>query len=195
MIEIALGNKQVIFQLNSEEVQSFEVGICDIDLTDGFVEIYTTKYEDCYGNSLLFKMNSEGLEEALDLDHDEILGVSGDGKIYVWNGCYRTANEGETYEDLVLWYIDYKTGEDVSSNQMIGKQYRAFYGDFLFHEFEDAPWGAPIQVTVESEGVFYVPDYGELLTVIDKHDSHQVIKVRTQDGQEGWIGGHHMVWN
>lgn len=193
VIEIALGNKKVMFKL--EEYETLEIGICDVDLADGFIDIYTTEYADCYGSSLLFRLNGESLEEALDLGYDEIVGVSGDGKIYVWNGCYRTPYLEETYEDLTLWYIDYKTGMSVSSNHMIEKPYRATYGDILFRDFEYVPKGEPTEVTMVLEGAIYEPEEGELLTVIDKDDSSQTIKVRTQDGQEGWIGGHHMVWN
>lgn len=110
-------------------------------------------------------------------------------------GCFRTPYLEETYEDLTLWYIDYKTGISVSSNHMIEKPYRATYGDILFRDFEYVPKGEPTEVTMVLEGAIYEPEDGELLTVIDKDDSSQTIKVRTQDGQEGWIGGHHMVWN
>lgn len=198
VFEITLGDKKIIVKLDSIFWnKNFEVGICDVDLEDNYVEFYTTQFEDCYGSSLLFRLNGNSLEEAVDTDYEEIVGVSGEGRIYIWNGSFRrTYSEDESYEDFLLWYLDYKTGNFISSDHMIGKQYLAIsYGDILFREFEDVPWGPPVEITLDLPGAFYEPKEGEILTVLDKDDRAQAIKVRTKDGQEGWIGGHHMVWN
>ncbi|HCL02032.1 MAG TPA: hypothetical protein DHW61_06375, partial [Lachnoclostridium phytofermentans] len=197
VFEITLGDKKVIVKPNPEcWDEYFEVGICDVDLEDNYVEFYTTQFEDCYGSSLLFRLNGKCLEEAVGTGYEEIVGVSGDGKIFIWNGSFRnTYFEDESYEDFLLWYLDYKTGNFISSNHMIGKIYHAFYDDILFRQLEYVPWGPPINITLDLPGAFYEPEFGELLTVLDKDDGAQAIKVRTQDGKEGWIGGHHMVWN
>lgn len=41
--------------------------------------------------------------------------------------------------------------------------------------------------------LFYESEVGEILTVIDKDDSNQAIKVRTQDGEDGWIVGYEFL--
>ncbi len=195
VVELSIGNSTKTIQLDYGQYDSFMVGICDVDLSDDFVEIYTTEFSDCYGISSLFRMKGDELEKAVDLGYNKIVGVSGDGKVYVWDGCYRYTQVGESYEDLVLWYIDYESGKTISTNQIIGKQYSVSYQDILFHDLEDVPCGPPVEVSMKLEGAFYEPLDGEILTIIDKNDSYQALKVRTKDGKEGWIGGYHMVWN
>lgn len=194
VFEITLGDKKIIVKLDSIFWnKNFEVGICDVDLEDNYVEFYTTQFEMCYGSSLIFRLNGNSLEEAVNTDYEEIVGVSGDGRIFIWNGCF-TYSENESYEDLLLWYLDYKTGNFISSDHMIGKPYHASSGVILFRKLENVPV-APVEITLDLPGAFYELKEDEILTVLDKDDGRQAIKVRTQDGQEGWIGGYHMVWN
>lgn len=212
------------FSIEREYSETGEVGgglsyiaVADVDKRDNFVEFYISdgSLGDRVTNTF-YRLTKDGIEELCTIV-SEVLAYSGEGQIYFWRGCLFNPSKGEKLDlNSVLVYYDLNKREYTRSDQVIGKIFIAGNRIFVYKTNDDVQWGAPItddEILQNANGkILKIIDPGEKLTVtqIDEKSAFRIsetngtrviyyndngIKIKTEDGAEGWIGGFHMVWD
>lgn len=170
------------------------IGICDVDKTDEHLDFVVTEAPRgrIYCRSSLYSLKDDGLKKYVSLK-EEILGVSGDGKVYYWGGNLMETHYLYFKPDYVISYFDTKLMEYVSTDQIIGKSLTGFDYNLVFESPDQVPYGSPVEVTMELPGAIRKVKEGEKVTILDY--CGDTVKIQSEDGLIGWIGGFHMVWD
>lgn len=190
------------------------LGIIDANKSDKTTEIYL-KTEGMNGLSngigyYLYRLSDKGIVEAGSM-HGKIMGLSGDGKIYYWGGNLLDKGSIDKFDtNEVLIYYDIESQKLIKTSQIIGKRFIANYEVIVYKASNDVIRGAPVSVEEKIKGrediIIKRIKPGEGYTVIALEDAFEEhmnkvhlsdtgVKVKTDDGKEGYIGGFHMVWD
>jgi hypothetical protein len=173
------------------------IGIMDINLSDSHIELFINESDNVgLGSYAVYRIIDKKLKKAGTIP-DEILALSGDGKVYYWGGnLYEPSTPDDFDKNLVLSYYDFDKGEYVKTNQIVGKTFTADREMILYKNPESVEDGAPMVwediLSKHKDNIYKVIKAGEKFTVLSIDNG---IKIKTEDGQEGWTGGFHMVWN
>lgn len=212
------------FTIEREYTETGEVGgglsfiaVADVDKKDNYIEFYISdgSLGDRVTNTF-YRLTESGIEELCTIV-SEVLEYSGEGQIYFWRGCLFNPWKGEKLDlNTVLVYYDLNKREYIISDQVIGKTFIADNRIFVYKTNDDVQWGAPINddeiLQNENGKILKIIDPGEkfIVTQIDEKSAFRTsetngtkviyyndngIKIKTEDGIEGWIGGFHMVWD
>lgn len=172
------------------------IGIIDTIKNDNCTEVYITDGYLRGGTAVIYRLTDKGIENAGEVDGG-IEATSGDGKIYYWGGnLYESYNEGKFDTNLVLTYYDINRKEYVNTDQIIGKTITSDREIIVYKTAEDVIDGAPLE-----EEEIIRRSKGKTVTTIKINEKYKVIsldngvKIMTEDGKTGWIGGFHMVWD
>ena len=170
------------------------IGVCDVDKSDGHLNLIVTEAPRgrIYGESTLYSLKHGGIEKLVALN-EEILGVSGDGKLYYWGGNLQESYYLYFNPDYVIRYFDTKLMEYVGTDQIIGKTLSGFDHSIIFDTQDRVPTGPPVEVTMDFPGAIRQVKEGEKVTILSF--GGDTAKIQCEDGLVGWIGGFHMVWD
>jgi len=174
------------------------VGVVDINKQDNYVEFFTDNGFLRGGVSVVYRLIDNDIQEIARVDGG-ILATSGNGKIYYWGGNLYEEQEistsGKFNSDLVLSYYDMDKKEYVNTTQIIGKTIISDREIRVYRRKEDLVTDGPPMTEEEINQ----NAEGKLVKIIEKNMNFKVlsiengIKIRTEDGKVGWIGGFHMV--
>jgi len=189
---------------DSIEQESFEnhigeglisLGIADFDKNDDCIDIII-KDGDIYCTSYVYRFENNKFIKRAEIT-GEILATSGDGKVFFWGGNLYEPRINEDFNtDLVITYYDIVINEYVKTYQLIGKTIISDREIIVFKSADDVFNGPPItkdEILKMSEG--------KIVSILKANDKFEVliidnvVKIRTEDGKEGWIGGFHMIWD
>lgn len=177
-----------------------EFGVIDVNESDDTVEFYVKQGDLAdrviYG---IYQIKDGKLIQVSTMS-GEILGVSGDGKIYYWGGNLMEPGPNDRFSpDLVTSYFDLELKEYVPTDQIVGKEIPVSWKVILYTLKEDVIDGAPREwdaLVAESESTrVAILEEGVVMTVLEHDHMTSRTKVSTDNGYEGWIGGFHMVWD
>lgn len=174
------------------------IGVVDINKQDNYVEFFTDNGFLRGGVSVVYRLIDNDIQEIARVDGG-ILATSGDGKIYYWGGNLYEEQEistaGRFNSDLVLSCYDIDKKEYVNTKQIIGKTIISDREIRVYKRKEDLVTDGPPMTEEEINQ----NAEGKLVKIIEKNMNFKVlsiengIKIRTEDGKVGWIGGFHMV--
>lgn len=217
---ISIGSFSIVKEYSSDgEINGglTYLGIVDVNKSDCFVEFYLSDGElyDRVTNTF-YRVSEDGIEEVCVID-SQILGYSGEGYIYYWAGCLFNEQPGKDLDlNSVLLFYDINKREYAKSDKVIGRTFSAKGQFFVYKTNDDVECGAPINeneiLENKKDRIFKKVNSDEKFSIIeidDKSAFHNIerdgvnviyyndngIKIRTEDGIEGWIGGFHMVWD
>ncbi|HQA57535.1 MAG TPA: hypothetical protein PK033_06615 [Acetivibrio sp.] len=182
----------------------------DVDKDDNFLEfnlVNSNKLSNRVKNTI-FRINGEQIEKIVSID-SKIISVPGDGNIYYWSGNIF----GRNNLDYTVVYYNINDRKFVVNDELIGKTLTAEYRFTVYLTKESVVHGAPVDPEYLSKKAKenYILEPGEKFTVtsldgvintwvgedginyIFYNDSG--LKIRTESGVEGWIGGFHMVYD
>lgn len=193
------------------------LGIVDVNKSDGFVEFFISDGELCDRiTNTFYRVTEEGIKEVCTIN-SQILGYSGEGQIYYWSGCLFNEQPGKDFDlNSVLLYYDINKKKYVKSDKVIGRTFSEKGQFFVYKTNTDVECGAPINedeiLENKKDRILEKVSSDEKFSIIEIDDQaafHSIesegvnviyyddngIKIRTEDGIEGWIGGFHMVWD
>lgn len=173
-----------------------KIGLVDVYKDDNFTEIFITHGDLRGGLAVIYRFVDKSFVEIARVDGG-IISTSGDGAIYYWGGnLYEFYDNEEFNTDLVLSYFDANKKEYVETNQIVGKIIVSDRDVIVYKSQEDVIDGAP--VTEENK---LNMSKGKIVKILKPNETFKVIsiengiKISTEDGAIGWIGGFHMVWD
>ena len=177
-------------ETNADEIVS--MGIFDADKNDNYIEIFIVYGYLRGGTPEIYRLTDKGIEKIADIDGG-IVATSGDGKIYYWGG---NLFEEAFNTNLVLTYYDINKKEYIETEQIVGKTITAKFDCILYKTKEAVLDGAPVteedKIKMSKGKIVKIVKSGEKFKVLSVSDG---IKIKTNDGKIGWIGGFHMVWD
>lgn len=202
-IEIRVGDKEVNIERKDGIVKNFFV--MDSNKKDKFIEFgFITSKEDGLKPSVYIyryskkrkieKVNKKPLNFIME-------GVSGNGKIYFWEGMiYRTGKKNFDSNDVLRYY---DVDDDKIVENKIKEKERRYENEWemvVYKEESDIIEKEPI---TEEEKIEIAEREKILAGVLRKWDKFEIIKVskgtdhvkiKMYNGKTGWIGGNHMIW-
>lgn len=212
--KITINDKKIIYEhRDTGEVAGSinSIMLADVNSNDKYIEFYVV---DGYladrqeTNFYVYKNNQ--ITNTCSIG-SKVLNRFGDGKIFFWEGCIDTKRNYELSEDLVLFFYDYNKGKFALTDNVIGRSIKFDYNIYLYQLKKDVICGAPVDV---DEVIHRYPNKiiktikaGERMTIISIDgliakdygggyvNNDNGMKVKTEDGKTGWIGGFHMVWD
>ncbi|WP_147423812.1 hypothetical protein [Cohnella endophytica] len=173
-----------------------KLGLVDINIDDNYTEIFVTHGDLRGGIAVIYRFVDKKYVEIARVDGG-ILATSGKGEIYYWGGnLYEDSEDGEFNSSLVLSYYDINKKEVVETNQIVGKSITSDREFIVYKSQEDVIDGAPVteeeKISMSENKIVKILKRNETFKVLSLDDG---IKISTEDGAIGWIGGFHMVWD
>lgn len=202
-IEIRVDDKEVNVENKSEVVKSFFV--MDGDKKDKFIEFGFICSNKNGLNPIIqiYRYNKKRKIEKVNKKPLKFImeALSGNGKIYFWEGMiYRTGKKNFDANDVLRYYdID---DDEIVENKIKDKErrYENEWEMVVYKEEENIIEKEPIteeeKIEIASRekiiaGTLNKWDKFEILKVVKGTDH---VKIKMYNGKTGWIGGNHMVW-
>lgn len=177
-----------------------EYGVIDLDQSDQTVEFFIKEGQLSDRVVYAFYRIDQGELTYLTSTYGEILGHSGDGKVYYWGGQLIEPGYQEAFDPhMVISYYDMHLLDYVSTEQIVGKAWILKQEVILYKAKEDVIDGGPmeysqlLELTETSRVALLEP--GDRLEVEAIDTSTLRAQVTTSSDHKGWIGGFHMVWD
>lgn len=202
-IEIRVEGSEVNFEKKSGTVKNFFV--MDSDKKDKFIEfgVICSDEKGLKPEIQIYRYNKKKKIEKVNKKPLNFIieGVSGNGKIYFWEGMiYRTGKKNFNENDVLRYYdVD---DDKIVENKIKDKE-RRYENDWemvVYKEEKDIIEKEPI---TEEEKIEIAARENILAGTLNKWDKFEILKVvkgtdhvkiRMYNGKTGWIGGNHIVW-
>jgi hypothetical protein len=202
-IEIRVEDSEVNFEKKDGAVKNFF--IMDSNKKDKFIEfgVICSDEKGLKPEIRIYRYNKKKKIEKINKKPLKFIieGVSGNGKIYFWEGMiYRTGKKNIDENDVLRYYdID---DDEIVENKIKDKEKR-YENDWEMVVYKEEKNIIEKEPITEEEKIEIATREKIIVGTLNKWDKFEILKVvkgtdhvkiRMYNGKTGWIGGNHMVW-